>query len=184
MTTETPTKTKREYVNNADFVQALVTYKKECNEAKEGGLLKPRIPNYIGECFLKIATGLSQKPNFIGYSYRDEMISDGIENSLMYLENFDTDKSNNAFSYFTTIIWYAFLRRIEREKKQMYIKCKVTEQMDILDDYELQELEELSGQTRQFELYDNISEFIELFEENKKKKIINKSNKGLDNFFE
>lgn len=182
MIEETPKK-KREYINNEDFVKALVQYKQDCKDAQTGGLPKPRIPNYIGECFDKIARGLSQKPNFINYTYKDEMIADGVENCLMYFENFDPAKSKNPFSYFTTVIWYAFLRRIDKEKKQMYIKCKATEQMGILDEYEIQELEEMSNTPRQFELYDNIAEFIEHFEESKRKKIINKT-KGLDNFFE
>jgi hypothetical protein len=110
------------------------------------------------------------------------MIADGVENCLMYFSNFDPTKTQNPFAYFTQIIYYAFLRRIQKEKKQMYIKCKVTEQMGVLDEYELQELEEMNG-TRQFELYENIADFIENFETTKKKKIINKS-KGLDNFFE
>ena len=182
MAIETPKK-KREYINNEDFVKALVQYKEDCKEANLNGLPKPRIPNYIGECFYKIANGLSLKPNFINYTYKDEMVADGIENCLMYFENFDPAKSKNPFSYFTTVIWYAFLRRIEKEKKQMYIKCKATEQIGILDEFELQELEEMNNQPRQFELYDNIAEFIEHFEESKRKKIINKTTKGLDAFF-
>lgn len=183
MSDEIVVKKKREYVNNGDFLKALIQYKEDCVKAQENGLPKPKIPNYIGECFYKIANGLSQKPNFINYTYKDEMIGDGIENCLMYFENFDPAKSQNPFAYFTQFIYYAFLRRIQKEKKQMYIKCKATEQIGILDEFEIQELEEMSNTPRQFELYDNIAEFIENFEESRKKKIINKS-KGLDNFFE
>ena len=82
----------------------------------------PPVTNYIGECFLKIATHLSYRPNFINYSYRDEMISDGIQNCLQYAYNFDPEKSKNPFAYFTQIIYYAFLRRIQAEKKQVHIK--------------------------------------------------------------
>ena len=181
---EEKVKKRNEYINNEDFVKALVQYKEDCSHALQKDLPKPRIPNYIGECFYKIANGLSQKPNFINYTYKDEMVSDAIENCLMYFENFDPNKSKNPFSYFTTVTWYAFLRRIEKEKKQMYIKCKATEQLGILDEYEIQELEEMSNTPRQFELYDNIAEFIDHFEESKRKKIINKTSKGLDNFFE
>lgn len=184
MSTEIVVKKKREYVNNSDFLKALVQYKEDSINAIQNDKPKPRVPNYIGECFLKIANGLSQKPNFINYPFKDEMIADGVENCLMYFENFNPDKTQNPFAYFTQIIYYAFLRRIQKEKKQMYIKCKATEQMSILDEFELQELEEMSVNHRQFELYDNIAEFIELFEESKRKKIINKSTKGLDNFFE
>ena len=177
-------KKKREYVNNGDFLKALEEFKSAKKQSKETNATPPRIPNYIGECFLKIAEGLSHRPNFINYTYRDEMIADGVENCLMYFENFDPNKSKNPFAYFTQVIYFAFLRRIQKEKKQMYVKCKATEQMAILDEHELQELDELSNNTRQFELYDNISEFIENFEENKKNKKLIPKTKGLDNFFE
>ena len=78
---------------------------------------KPPVTNYIGECFLKIANGLSYRPNFINYTYRSEMVSDGIENCLQYIHNFDPEKSKNPFAYFTQIIYYAFLRRIQKEKE-------------------------------------------------------------------
>ena len=79
---------------------------------------KPRVSNYIGECFLKIANGLSHKPNFMNYTFKDDMVSDGIENCLQYIHNFNPDKSNNPFAYFTQIIYYAFIRRIQREKNK------------------------------------------------------------------
>jgi len=158
------------YINNADFLQALIEYREQCDKAKKKKKPEPPIPNYIGECFLKIADHLSRKPNFISYSFRDEMIADGIENCLMYFRNFDPEKSKNPFAYFTQIIYYAFLRRIMKEKKQLYVKYKATEQFGLLDEGELYEDE--SGNVRQFELYDNISEFIHNFEENKKKKKI------------
>lgn len=175
-------KTKKDYINNADFVNALSEHKRLVKEAQDNDLPVPRLPNYIGECFMKIAEGLSHRPNFINYTYKDEMVADAIENCIMYCQNFDPSKSKNAFSYFTTVIWYAFLRRIQREKKQLYIKYKATEQIGILDEYELLELEE--GQNRQFEMYDNISEFIENFEETKKAKKVIKKTKGLELFFE
>ena len=86
---------------------------------------KPDVTNYIGECFLKIANHLSYRPNFINYTYRDDMISDGIENCLQYMRNFNPEKSKNPFAYFTQIIYYAFIRRIQKEKKQMQIKSKL-----------------------------------------------------------
>ncbi len=124
----------KHYVNNADFLQALIAYRENCEKAKKENKPEPSIPNYIGECFLKIADHLSRKPNFISYSFRDEMISDGIENCLMYFRNFDPDKSKNPFAYFTQIIYYAFLRRIMKEKKQLYVKYKATEQFGLLDE--------------------------------------------------
>jgi hypothetical protein len=169
------------YVNNADFLAALIKYHEDCDIAKKENKEEPAIPNYVGECFLKIAEHLSRKPNFISYTYRDEMISDGIENCIMYFRNFDPKKSKNPFAYFTQIIYYAFLRRIMREKKHLYVKYKATQQFGLLDEGEMYE-DEL-GNMKQFELYDNISEFIQNFEEGKKKKK-GKVVKGLDNFLE
>ena len=171
----------KHYINNADFLAALVEYRKLCDDAKSNGKEDPRIPNYIGECFLKIAEHLSRKPNFISYSFRDEMISDGIENCLMYFRNFDPTKSSNPFAYFTQIIYFAFLRRIMKEKKQLYVKYKATEQYGILDEYEM--YEDSEGHMKQFQMYDNISEFIHNFEESKRKKKEGKV-KGLEKFIE
>jgi hypothetical protein len=170
----------KHYINNADFLQALIDYKDKTIEAKKNKTAPPAIPNYIGECFMKIAEGLSHKPNFINYTYRDEMMSDGIENCLMYFDNFDPSKSKNPFAYFTQIIYYAFLRRIQKEKKQLYVKYKATEQMGILDEMELMEFED--GTSKQFELYDNIAEFIENYEEAREKKKEVKKPKGIEKF--
>ena len=175
------TKKSNHYINNADFLKALTDYRDACNRAKEENKKEPPIPNYIGECFFKIADHLSRKPNFISYSFRDEMIGDGIENCLQYFRNFNPDKSNNPFAYFTQIIYYAFLRRIQKEKKQLYVKYKATEQFGILDEFEM--FEDADGNMRQFQLYDNISEFIHNFEETKRKKKESKL-KGLENFIE
>jgi hypothetical protein len=170
----------KHYINNADFLAALIDYKEKSQLAKKDKLPAPPIPNYIGECFIKIAEGLSHKPNFINYTYRDEMMADGIENCLMYFDNFDPSKSKNPFAYFTQIIYYAFLRRIQKEKKQTYVKYKATEQMGILDEFELMEFED--GTSRQFELYDNIAEFIETYEGAKKAKKEVKKPKGIEKF--
>ena len=115
------------YVNNKELLGALIDYRAEVAVAKAKDLPKPRISNYLGECFLKIATHLSYKPNFVNYMFRDDMISDGIENCVQYIHNFDPNKSKNAFAYFTQIIHYAFLRRIQKEKKQLEIKTKIIE---------------------------------------------------------
>jgi hypothetical protein len=176
----------KHYINNQDFLKALTDYKTSCAIAEKENTPKPKIPNYIGECWMKIAEGLSHKPNFINYSYRDEMISDGIENCLMYFENFDATKSSNPFAYFTQIIYFAFLRRIQKEKKQLYVKYKATEMYGILDEFEMMESED--GSTRQFELYDNIAEFIETYEDARKTKKAEKDAikkpKGLEKFIE
>jgi hypothetical protein len=122
------------YVNNKDFYQALVNYKISCSNAKEAGLPRPIVTKYLGDCFLKIATHLSYRPNFCNYQFRDDMISDAVENQLTYIHNFDPDYISaktggkmNPFAYFTQICYFAFLRRIGREKRQMEIKEKIIE---------------------------------------------------------
>jgi hypothetical protein len=115
------------YVNNKEFLTAIVAYKQEIKDAEHLGKPKPRITNYLGECFLKIATHLSYKPNFVNYMFKDDMICDGIENCVQYINNFNPEKSSNPFAYFTQIIHYAFLRRIQKEKKQLEIRQKIIE---------------------------------------------------------
>ena len=115
------------YVDNAKFLEAMKEWKDQCRDAEETGDEKPRISNYIGECFLKIATHLSFKPNFVNYMFKDDMVCDGIENCVQYINNFNPEKSKNPFAYFTQIIHYAFLRRIQKEKKQLEIKTKIIE---------------------------------------------------------
>jgi len=124
-------KSTHHYIDNKEFFQAMVEWKKLVVDAENSGDERPPITEYIGECFYKIAEHLSYKPNFINYQYKEEMTGDGIENCLMYAHNFDPEKSRNPFSYFTQIIYYAFLRRIEKEKKQSYIKYRA---MELLDD--------------------------------------------------
>jgi DNA-directed RNA polymerase specialized sigma subunit len=119
------------YVNNEEFLAALIEHKNNIKKAKEEGLEKPRVSNYLGDCFLKIATHLSYKGNFVGYSYRDDMISDGIENCLVAADKFDPEKSSNPFAYYTQIIYFAFVRRIQKEKKQQATKYKMLENIDI-----------------------------------------------------
>ena len=128
MANATMVKKKTEYyVNNKEFLEAITVYRNSVIAARESGATRPRVPNYIGDCFLKIATHLSYKPNFVNYMLREDMICDGIENCLQYIDNFDPEKSKNPFAYFTQIIYYAFLRRIQKEKKQLEIKNKILE---------------------------------------------------------
>lgn len=169
------------YVNNADFLKAISEYKQQVNEAKEKGLPKPIVSNYIGECILKIANHLSYKPNFINYSYRDDMILDGIENCIQYIDNFDPTKSNNPFAYFTQIIYYAFLRRIAKEKKQSYIKGKLIQDMPF-EAFELQEQDETGEfHNAYLEFMQNNHNFDDSFIERKKEKK-KKKQASLDNF--
>ena len=120
------------YVNNKEFLAALIRHRENIEIAEIQGKEKPRIPRYIGECFLKIATHLSFKPNFVNYMFKEDMISDGIENCVQYIHNFNPEKSQNPFAYFTQIIHYAFLRRIQKEKKQLEIKNKILEKTDMI----------------------------------------------------
>ena len=113
------------YVDNQQFLEEMVTFQRGIAEAKENSTELPQCPEYIGECFLKIAQRLSFRPNFINYAFREEMISDGIENCIQYMNNFNPEKSKNPFAYFTQIIYYAFIRRITKEKKQTAIKQKI-----------------------------------------------------------
>jgi hypothetical protein len=128
------TKASVHYVENKVFTAAIIEHNMACRDAIANGEEKPRISEYIGECIYKIATRLSTKPNFINYSYRDEMICDGIENCLQYIENFKEEKSSNAFAYVTQIIYFAFLRRIHKEKKQAAIKQRSIEQAGVMFD--------------------------------------------------
>jgi hypothetical protein len=125
------------YVNNKEFLAALIKYREDVEIAKIQGKPKPVIPRYVGECFLKIANHLSFKPNFVNYMFKEDMISDGIENCVQYIHNFNPEKSQNPFAYFTQIIHYAFLRRIQREKRQLEIKNKILEKSgysEVFDD--------------------------------------------------
>ena len=128
---------KEHYVNNKEFLDAMTEYTKNVNRAKRNKQPKPPVTDYIGSCFLKIANHLSYRPNFINYTFRDDMISDGIENCLQYLDNFNPRKSKNPFAYFTQIIYYAFIRRIQKEKKQVTIKNRLITESNY-DDMTLQ----------------------------------------------
>ena len=119
------------YIDNKEFLVNISAYREARIEAEESGEEKPRVTNYIGECFVKIANHLAYKSNFVNYTFRDEMILDGIENCLTYMDNFDPAKSKNPFAYFTQITYYAFVRRIQKEKRQMETKFKYIKSLDI-----------------------------------------------------
>ena len=122
-------KNKAHYINNKEFSLAVVEYVKECDKARSKDKDIPKVTDYIARCFIKIAEGLSHRPNFVRYTYREEMVMDAVENCLKAIKNYDIETATrtgtpNAFAYFTQISWYAFLRRIEKEKKQQDIKLK------------------------------------------------------------
>jgi DNA-directed RNA polymerase specialized sigma24 family protein len=127
----------KNYVNNKDLYEAMCKYHSSVKDYEKGLLnKKPQIPNYIGECIYLICTRLSYKPNFINYSYKEEMVGDGLENCIVAIDNFNPEKSANPFAYFTKIAYNAFIRRILKEKKQTYIKHKNFENLYSLDEIE------------------------------------------------
>lgn len=136
-----PPKRVKHYVNNRELYDALVVYQR-ARRASTDDATRPEIPRYVGVCLMMICDRLSMKPNFIGYSYRDEMIADAIENCVAAVDNFDPDRGKNPFAYFTQIAYNAMIRRIGREKKQSYVKHKHMEHMMTMgDDVQLQELD-------------------------------------------
>lgn len=180
-------KAKRNYVNNPEFLQAIIDYKKLCAEAEESGEPNPQIPNYIGECIYQISNRLATKPNFSGYTYKEEMISDGLENAIQALGNFDPEKSSNPFAYFTQIIWYAFLRRIDKEKKQVYIRHKVTEQ-SVISGTAVEKDDGASGDPLYIDLNnDYMNDFVSNYEskmQSKSKAQKKVKKKGLEKFYD
>jgi len=169
---------KTHYVDNKKFLVEMIKFKQVITDAHiKGDDSRQRVPNYIGECFVKIAEHLSYKPNFINYTFRDEMIADGVENCLQYVNNFDPQKSHNPFAYFTQIIYYAFLRRIQKEKKQLYIRYKSIERAGIENELATSQDLDLDAELHEVKLNfidgasTNISDFIDAFEtQNFKKK--------------
>jgi hypothetical protein len=124
------------YVDNKVFFTAMRQYRREYVRNKKDGLPAPQVSNYIGDCIMKIAQRLSNSPNFMNYAFKDEMISDGIENCLQYIHNFNPNKSKNPFAYFTQIVYFAFLRRIEKERTHLYIKYSLIDNAMIDDFYQ------------------------------------------------
>lgn len=173
------------YVNNAEMLASIKGYKDKLRDYEKNGGVEPRIPEYLGECILKIATKLSHKPNFINYSYRDDMISDGIENCVMCVDSFDPDKSSNPFAYFTQVIYYAFLRRIQKEKKQSYIKGKLIQEMPF-ESFELQGHDEsdMEFTNAYMNFIQMNSNFDDSFIKKKEKKAQPKNSQSLENFIE
>jgi DNA-directed RNA polymerase specialized sigma subunit len=176
--------TKRNYVNNADFLKAIEDYKKLCREAEDSGDEQPKVTEYIGMCIYQIANRLATKPNFSGYTYKEEMISDGLENAIQALNNFDPEKSKNPFAYFTQIIWYAFLRRIDKEKKQLYIRHKVTEN-SVVHGTAIDKTASGPGDASYIELdTDYMNDFVATYEKRmeSKRRQQQKTKKGLEKF--
>ena len=167
---------KQHYVDNSKLLEVMSEYREQYLIAKDNDIEPPVIPDYAGECFLKIAEKLSHRPNFINYAFREEMVSDGIENCVMYANNFNPEKSQNPFAYFTQIIYYAFLRRIEKEKNQLYIKYKTMNEFDSLEEnsdtssMESEDFISTGASPLTADKRATIYDFIYAFEEKKRKK--------------
>ena len=178
----------KNYVNNAEFLSAMVAYKKAVKDAEESGEEAPRIPDYIGECLFQIATRLLYKPNFINYSYREDMISDGLENAILCINNFDPEKSSNPFAYFTQVIYFAFIRRIQKEKRQMYVRHKVIENSVIMGTAVEGGIDGDDNFDPGYIDLDNdyMSDFVKNYEKNleAKKTPAKKQKRGLENFYD
>ena len=175
----------KNYINKKDFLDALVAYKSDCAATTSQGLPDPLMPNYIGECFKKIAEGVCKNWRFSRYTYKEEMISDGIMNCLLYFRNFDPEHPKaNPFGYFSMYAFNAAKQRINIEKDEQYVKYMTLIRSGVLD--ECYETKDDEHHPKQFELYENIAEFIEKFEKakleakEKKKKTI--EIKGLDKY--
>lgn len=179
-------KKKNHYVDNERFLAEIVEYKKKVAIAKEQGLEKPRVSEYIGSCILMIAERLSTKPRFMNYSFRDELVSDALENCFLYFDNFNPAISQNPFAYFTQIIYYAFHRRISKEEKNRYIIYKKFQE-SVLDtnDASLM-IDSDDNHLISSAMYDNLNEFIKKFEtrEAEKKEKRKQVKEGLDKFYE
>lgn len=170
------------YVNNQQFLEEMMKYRNLILELKTPEEERPRVPEYIGICLFKIATHLARKPNFANYTFKEDMISDGVENCLLYIDNFNPEKSNNPFAYFTQIIYYAFLRRIQKEKKHLYIKYKCMDNEIITCLIENNGEDAISSHINgmMHEAYSEhfIGDFITAFENNKRKTSISRKNKN------
>jgi hypothetical protein len=180
-------KTKKpHYVDNQKFYAEIVEYRKKLQEARDAGLEDPRIPNYIGECIWKIANKLSTKPCFMNYSYREEMVSDGIENCILYFKDYDPAIGQNPFAYFTQVIYYAFLRRINKEEKNRYAMYKHFQE-NIVNQHDMSLFKDSDDNLLlPMQMYDNINDFMSRFEEKEEKKKIKRkqAKEGLQQFYE
>lgn len=174
------------YVDNKKFYDEILKYRAKIQEAKELGKEEPRLPEYIGECIYKIAHKLSTMPKFINYSYRDEMISDGIENCIMYFKDYNPEIGQNPFAYFTQIIYYAFLRRIGKEEKNRYIIYKNYQENIVNLGHSENLVDAEDNRVMPTQMYDNINDFMEKFERKEEEKKVKRkqAKEGLQKFYE
>lgn len=174
------------YVDNKKFYEEILIHKEKVKEAREKGLQDPKLSNYIGECIYKIANKLSNKPCFINYSFRDEMISDGIENCILYFNDYNPELGKNPFAYFTQVIYFAFLRRINKEEKNRYIIYKNFQETIINNGHASLLTDGDNNHLLSTNIYDNINEFMDRYEkkEEVKKEKRKIAKEGLSKFYE
>jgi hypothetical protein len=182
----TKTKDKVHYVDNSKFYLAILEHKKKCQEAALQGLESPRLSNYIGECIYKIASKLANKPCFMNYSFRDEMIGDAIENSILYFNDYDPERGKNPFAYFTQVTYFAFLRRISKEEKNRYIKYKNFQETIMNNGHSSLLLDADDNHLLSVAVYDNITEFMDRYEKKEEAKKAKRklAKEGLTKFYE
>lgn len=171
------------YVDNKKFYEEIVKHQQKCKDAIAEGKEEPRISNYLGECIYLMAEKISYMPKFVNYSFREEMVSDAIENCIVYFHDFNPEKYTNPFAYFTQVIYYAFLRRISKEEKDRYIKYKYFQET-IIHTGDTERLTDVDGNNLvPAQMYDNLNSFMSKFEakeEEKKRK--RKEMKSLQRF--
>ena len=174
------------YVDNKKFYEEILKYRARIQEAKESGKEEPRLPEYIGEGIYRIAHKLSTMPKFVNYSYRDEMISDGIENCIMYFKDYNPEIGQNPFAYFTQIIYYAFLRRIGKEEKNRYIIYKNYQENIVNLGHSENLVDAEDNRVMPTQMYDNINDFMEKFERKEEEKKVKRkqAKEGLQKFYE
>ena len=175
------------YVDNEKLLQSLISHRQACTKAKEEKQEEPRMPDYVGMSIMLIAENMSRVGKFVNYSYRDEMIGDAIENCTKYYKNFNPEITKNPFAYFSQICYYAFIRRIGKEKVEQYVKYKHFQQHENSMNDMANEMDD--DNVVPMQMYDNISEFIETFEKSDtakraKKKKVKVAKKGVEHFLD
>jgi hypothetical protein len=183
-----PKRKPKHYVNNRDLFDAIVIYKNKYKEAVDSGKTLPRIPEYVGQAIMHISERLATKPQFAGYPFKDEMIFDGIETCIRYFNNFNPEKTENPFAYFTQIIKNAFIQRIEKEKKELVGKHKYLHKMSFEGSMVAMQMEQEFGSSN-VDLDNNyMANLVEKHDakiaEKKKNKLNTKAKKGLEIFYE
>jgi hypothetical protein len=168
------------YVDNKKFLEAIIDHRKKTAEAKSLGKEPPRLSRYLGECILLIAQRLSYNREFVAYTFKEEMISDGIENVIQYFHNFDPERGKNPFAYFTQIIYHAFVRRINKEEKQRYTAYKHFQESVMIPERQGDLVFDMENGPPKHQLYENITEFMDRFEKKEKDKKIKRGDKKKD----